>query len=394
MSVLILDGHLKSALAAVRSLGHSGAVVHCGSNRKWALAGYSKYTKKRFVYPSPKERVETFVNVIRMEAQTIRTKTGEKPVVFCFSDATLNALAESYDTLKDSLILSLPSHKSLLVARNKKETQALAEELAIPTIKTYKIENAAHLRFPVVVKNQESVRMNNGVNVSGTAEFATSREELEQLYKNISKTSGQAPLIQECIQGDEYGVEMVCKQGVPLATFVHRRVRSLSPRGGAAVVKETAEKNVQTEAMVLYAYVLTEKLLWTGPIMVECKVDNRDGGVRLMEINGRFWGSLPLAVKAGVDFPLIAYRLARGEETGETKEAFSSPYVRTRHFLGDVFWIWRVLFAKDKMRNQLYPSRLRALWDFKVELFRSKGDVFDVRDLKPSFVEYLGILSK
>ena len=39
--------------------------------------------------------------------------------------------------------------------------------------------------------------------------------------------------------------------------------------------------------------------------MVEFKLDARDGVAKLMEINGRFWGSLQLAVDAGVDFPAI-----------------------------------------------------------------------------------------
>ena len=37
--------------------------------------------------------------------------------------------------------------------------------------------------------------------------------------------------------------------------------------------------------------------------MVEFKHDERDGVPKLMEINGRFWGSLQLAIDAGVDFP-------------------------------------------------------------------------------------------
>jgi predicted ATP-grasp superfamily ATP-dependent carboligase len=221
-----------------------------------------------------------------------------------------------------------------------------------------------------------------------------SKEELLERTATLAKTTGQAPLVQEFIEGDEYGVEMVAHMGVPLATFVHKRVRSLSPRGGAAVVKETAQKNQQTEDMVGYAKLLIEKLAWTGPLMVEFKINKKNDEVLLMEINGRFWGSLPLAVQAGVDFPLIAYKLARGENTGNIQEAFSAPYVRTRHFLGDLLWVWRVFFARDNMRPYLYPSRLRALWDFKTEIFRSKGDVFSLRDLKPSFVEYLGILSK
>jgi predicted ATP-grasp superfamily ATP-dependent carboligase len=329
-----------------------------------------------------------------MEAQTITAKTGEKPVVFCFSDATMNAISDEYEHLKDVLTLPLPSRDSLRVARSKKQTQEFAGALAIATIKTYSLREIENLTFPAVVKNQESIVWKDGSAVSGSATFVFDAAELLRVYTKIEAQTGQAPLIQECVRGDEYGVEMVCKEEDVLVTFVHKRVRSLSPRGGAAVVKETAERNESTERMVRYACQLVEKLSWTGPVMVEFKINKKNEEVLLMEINGRFWGSLPLAVKAGVDFPLIAYKLARGENTGNIQEAFSAPYVRTRHFLGDLKWLFSVFFARDRMRAYLYPSRIRAIFDFKKEIFISKGDVFDIRDLKPSLFEYLAILLK
>jgi len=68
--------------------------------------------------------------------------------------------------------------------------------------------------------------------------------------------------------------------------------------------------------------------------------------------------------------------------------------MRTRHFLADCKWLLRVLFAHDELRRILYPSRLQALWDFTIEIFRSKGDIFDMRDFKPCVMEYIDILRK
>jgi hypothetical protein len=159
-------------------------------------------------------------------------------------------------------------------------------------------------------------------------------------------------------------------------------------------VKETAEDTAEVKLMKQHATALVKKLAWTGPVMVEWKIDSRDGTLRLMEINGRFWGSLPLAVRAGVDFPLLTYRLARGEEVEQMSSTFTPPYVRTRHFLGDIKWIFSVLFAKDRMRPYLYPLRMRAIFDFKKELFISKGDVFEWSDIQPSIMEYMDIIFK
>jgi predicted ATP-grasp superfamily ATP-dependent carboligase len=48
--------------------------------------------------------------------------------------------------------------------------------------------------------------------------------------------------------------------------------------------------------------------------MVEWKVHPISNTPYLMEINPRFWGSLELSVRAGVNFPLLYTRAARGEK--------------------------------------------------------------------------------
>jgi predicted ATP-grasp superfamily ATP-dependent carboligase len=50
---------------------------------------------------------------------------------------------------------------------------------------------------------------------------------------------------------------------------------------------------------------LLETLRWHGPAQVEFKIDSRDGTARLMEVNGRFWGTLDLSIQAGINFPLM-----------------------------------------------------------------------------------------
>jgi predicted ATP-grasp superfamily ATP-dependent carboligase len=47
--------------------------------------------------------------------------------------------------------------------------------------------------------------------------------------------------------------------------------------------------------------------------MAEFKWDDATGEFWLLEINGRFWGSLPLALAAGVDFPYYLYQVANDE---------------------------------------------------------------------------------
>jgi predicted ATP-grasp superfamily ATP-dependent carboligase len=60
------------------------------------------------------------------------------------------------------------------------------------------------------------------------------------------------------------------------------------------------------------AATLWKALDWHGPAQVELKVDEKSGRASLLEVNGRFWGTLDLSVRAGVNFPWLAARIAKG----------------------------------------------------------------------------------
>lgn len=390
---LVLDGHLKSALCCVRALGRHGVSITCGAERRTGMACHSRYVKESFVYASPKENQEQFISDVIVQAQKLFTEYGEKPVAYCFSDATSLSLSRAYQKLSLYMLLPLPALESVEQAADKKATYELAEKLGVPTIQTYEEGAFDSVSYPAVVKNRHSIVWKDGKAVSGSAHFVFSRDELGEVFAGIAQETGENPLVQDLIFGEEYGVEMMCEKGEARGVFIHKRIRSLSPRGGAAVVKEAVALDSKTEAMRGYALLLARHLEWHGPLMVEFKTNRKDRAVKLMEINGRFWGSLPLAVRYGLNFPMMYQMLASGDRL-EAAEPSAFHKMRTRHFLGDVRWLLSVLFAHDPLRKTMYPSRLRALYDFKKEYFISRGDVFAWTDLKPSFMEYIDILSK
>jgi predicted ATP-grasp superfamily ATP-dependent carboligase len=57
---------------------------------------------------------------------------------------------------------------------------------------------------------------------------------------------------------------------------------------------------------------LLDELDWHGLAMVEFLRDEETGDFKLMEINPRFWSSLPFTVQAGVDFPYYYWQLCNG----------------------------------------------------------------------------------
>ena len=105
--------------------------------------------------------------------------------------------------------------------------------------------------------------------------------------------------------------------------------------------------------------------------MVEYKVDARDNTPKLMEINGRFWGSLQLAVDSGIDFPYWMYQVSQGE-TPVCPDSYPVG-IRTRWFLGDVDHLLTVWLHRRKSLSlpEGYPGRFGVLIDFIKETWGS-----------------------
>ena len=387
MYALVLDGELKSALTAVRSLGRAGRKVSVGSTRGSAMAGFSRFSSDHFVYPDPKIDQDKFVAHIIKAAK----RFPEPPVLFTFSDATYLTVFAYRKELMEHCLIVLPEMNAVTKAFDKAETYTLARMLGIPTVTEYEYNPASVVSFPVVVKPKTSVSWATGEGKYGTAEIVFDAASYLAAAEAVEAQTGQSPIVQEFIMGSEYGVECLAFEGEVSKVFVHKRIRSQSPRGGAATVKTTVLNDPHMVAMVSHSKKLIAELAWTGPIMVEWKFDTKEGVAKLMEINGRFWGSLPLPERVGVQFVLGYDVLARG---------FAAPKSRpirpltTQHFLGDVRWLWRVMTANDPLRAELYPHRLLALGSFLKTTLSVPGDVWSVTDPLPFFMEYIDVIKK
>jgi predicted ATP-grasp superfamily ATP-dependent carboligase len=137
-------------------------------------------------------------------------------------------------------------------------------------------------------------------------------------------------LAQEFIPGHGAGIFAIWGPDGPLAWFGHNRLREKPPSGGVSVLSESVDIDTTMQSM---ATRLLSAASWVGVAMIEFRVSDT-GRPYLMEVNGRFWGSLQLAVDCGLDFPWLLYQLVSGEPVSPPP-----PYARGRRLrwlLGDV----------------------------------------------------------
>jgi len=109
---------------------------------------------------------------------------------------------------------------------------------------------------------------------------------------------------------------------------------------------------------------------WSGVGMVEFRIDERDGSLKLMEVNPRFWGSLQLSILSGVDFPYMLYRLFMDGDVEPILDYKEEVYCRWL-LPGDILWF---LNAPNKLKN--LNKFLR--WD-------TQDDIISREDIGPTF---------
>jgi len=305
--VFITDGHWRKSLAAVRALGRQGIGVTVGESTRLATAAFSKYSNRTVVYPSPLLHPSEFLDFLQRHLS--RHSYG---MVLPMEYETLSLISQNYADFSRYSYIPVVSYAKLEIAQSKDKMLRLAESLGIPTPRTWYVDDISHLGtlkdtlpYPVVIKPRKAA------GALGVC-YPETPAELEEQYLSVHRRFPY-PLIQEFIprEGPGYGASFLMdERGRVKASFVHKRLREYPVTGGASTLRESVIRDDIREM----ARSLLKALDWFGVAMVEFKVDPRDGIPKLMEINPRFWGSLALAVEAGVNFPHLLYRMSRGED--------------------------------------------------------------------------------
>jgi predicted ATP-grasp superfamily ATP-dependent carboligase len=129
-----------------------------------------------------------------------------------------------------------------------------------------------------------------------------------------------------------------------------------------------------------------------GIAMVEFRIDSRTGEPYLMEINGRFWGSLQLAVDAGVNFPLLLVNQTLGKPIVPLRYQEN---VILRWWLGDLIRMLRVLKGRPAGYIGSFPSRASALREFfGPQPQGTRSEILRWADCWPALVEPLSLLRR
>jgi predicted ATP-grasp superfamily ATP-dependent carboligase len=387
MKVLVLDGNQNQAVASVRSLAHAGHTVFAGESASRSKAGWSRACSGTLRYPSPRGQVQAFLDAI---AGFVRQRPGT--LVLPMTEATTLPVSAHRDFLISAgARLVLPEHNDLLRAFDKDETTRLAASLGVAVPKTLLISSLAQardtsqsMRYPVLLKPRASEEMSatGKVRTAGRPRYAANSVQFEDAYRDIAGRSS-AVLVQEFVEGEGTGYFALMNHGELRAEFAHQRIRDVYPTGSGSAVRISVEPDPEIRRSSL---AILSSLRWHGVAMVEYRRPPGSPAV-FMEVNGRFWHSLPLACYAGVDFPALLARIA--EERDIEPSAGYRSGVRCRWFLGDARHLVEVWKGPPAGYPGEYPGRWRTLLDVLTPVPGTYHDLFQWKDPLPELGDWV-----
>jgi protein-tyrosine-phosphatase/predicted ATP-grasp superfamily ATP-dependent carboligase len=379
-STLILDGTPRVVVTVARSLNRKGIPVVFGRFGRWLQATNSKSIGKHFDLHVDHTGYYQELNAI-IEQENIDT-------IMPGNDLAMRSLLPHYGALASRVMLTIPDPCAVTAVLDKSRTLDVARRCAVTVPQTFDIKSindltlkAATLRFPIVAKPSQA-----GVKYGLKAQYFNHISELVATFEEDPQF-GLDTIFQTFVSGHSVGLSGLMHRGVFVAPFQHRRIQQWPASGGVAVLMESESVDI---ALLDKASDLLNAIKWEGPAMVEFRRDARTGEHFFLEVNGRFWGSLPLAWRCGLDFPYLQWQALHGMLGRK-----SFPYaagVRVRWSGGAIRRLDK-LWTDREERRLCGISRAAALGQFLVCFAPGvRSALFDLKDPRPELADVLSAL--
>jgi protein-tyrosine-phosphatase/predicted ATP-grasp superfamily ATP-dependent carboligase len=301
---LVLGHDTRAFLSVIRSLGRAGIEVHVAWFEEHSPALRSRYVARTHripaYHPGRTEWKDGLSALMRRERYDL--------VIPCDDQRGL-PLAAHRGELEQWGPIALAPAEALEALGDKLKTTALARSLGIPVPREAIVSERSDLTTlrdefvtPLILKPPASYTLAD-VGVRRTVQRAESWAAADLLLEHMLADGPVA--VQELCPGVGIGVALLARDGVALLAFQHVRLHEPLRGGGSSyrrgVPLSTGLYEAAVQVLAAHRY--------TGVAMVEFKRDPATGRWVLLEVNARFWGSLPLALASGADFPLALFQL-------------------------------------------------------------------------------------
>lgn len=360
-----------AGLAVIRSLGSRGIPVIAVHYQPQDMGYVSKYVTKSVLAPHPEQREGEFLDLLTSLA--INRGGG---LLIPTDDAALVVVSRHKTRLEKHCDVACTDWQVTRQFIDKKYTAALARSVGVAVPETTVVDMGANLDewcqrvgFPIIVKPCQSHQY-----AERFGKKCTRADNYDELLVacNEAKKADIDVMLQEYIPGnDAHNVNYNSYHvgGAPVVEFTSKKVRLSPPFFGLprVVVSEHIPEVIEPARKFLRG------LNFDGYCCTEFKLDPRDNVYKLMEVNGRHNRSASLAMRCGIDFPLIEYEYL-------TNGAIPSQ----QEFETGVYWIDEFRDAIDWVR---YRGRQKYRFGEYLQPYMHQRvfATLDLTDIKPFF---------
>lgn len=350
-----------SSVAVLRSLGGDGVHTIAVSEGETPPAFWSRYCDERLAVPDPSADLAGYRDALLSLA-----RRDDVAAITPMREADVYTLARNRDAFAEHIRPVWPTFEQLETVHDRELLLEAAERADVPVPATTPLDevddwNARRIvkaRYAVLTAEYlDSVPANRCVHPPKTMYLEPG---VEPDLESIVEEMGHVPIAQAYVDGTEFCLRALCRDGEPVATSQKRLVRGYKYPRGPSICHEA----VDIPRLEELGLALLEELEWDGVASVGFIRDDA-GTFRLLEINPRFWSNLSMDVHAGVDYPAYYWRLARGDPVDVSP--VYRPGVATHLLRGELAHLHSVLFEDYPFVER--PSSAGTVRDIVTSLY-------------------------
>lgn len=353
-----------SSTACVRSLGRRDVHTIAVSERAIAPAFRSRYCEESIRVPSPTTDMPGYTNALLSLARRDEVRT-----IVPVREVDVYALAKHRSAFTEHLNAGTlwPSFGMLRYAHDRIALAEAARAAGVPEPNTRLLDAVDSWDRELIIKARYAMLAEEYVDsVSATESREVGKTKFPEVgvepdREAIRAEMGHTPVVQDYVPGEEYSFRALYDHGEAVATTQKWAVRGFKYSRGPSVYHETARDPELEEA----GRALLDHIEWHGLASVGFIRDASTGEFTLLEINPRFWASLPCDVHAGVDYPYYYWQLAGdGSTLRPTRGAIGAG----SHLLrGEASHLYSIL--QDDYAYVERPSFRATTWDVLTSLY-------------------------
>ncbi len=370
----IVVGGDYQGLGIVRSLGRRGIPVIVIDDER-SISRHSRYTAATVGVRD----LRTDEHTIEALLALARRREVGGWVVYPTREETVAALSRHREQLLEEFRIPTPPWSVTKWAWDKRNTYRRAAGLGVPTPRMWLVSGEEELSGidgdpPFAIK--PAIKEHFFYATGCKAWRADTREELVLRFRDAERLVGaEEVVVQELIPGDGRAQLAYCalfKDGRASASMVVRRLRQHPVEFGRA---STFVQTIECPELEEISERFLRSIDYYGLVELEFKRDQRDGQIKLLDVNARTWGYHSLGQRAGVDFPYLLYADQLGLDAPDR--------IRARP---GISWI-RLVTDLPTVAGEL--ARRRLAWRAYMRSLRACNveSVFSADDPLPAFAE-------